>query len=140
MNEKNEKCVMVIEEDLPVGLAANTTAILGISLGKVQPHIVGMDVQDQNGLVHPGIIEFPIPILRSHDEGIRKIRQRLNEPNFQDVTIIDFSDLAQSCKTYDEYIDKMAVTSEDDLHYFGIVLCGPAKKINKLTGSLPLYR
>ncbi len=140
MNEKNEKCVMVLEEDLPIGLAANSAAILGISLGRLQPHIVGVDVQDKNGLVHPGIIEFPIPILQSHDEGIRKIRQRLKEPNFQDVTVIDFSDLAQSCKRYDEYIDKMADAGEDDLHYFGIVLCGPAKKINKLTGSLPLYR
>lgn len=140
MNEKNEKCVMVIEEDLPIGLAANTAAILGISLGKTQQHVVGADVKDKNGLLHSGVIEFPIPILRSHDEGIRKIRQRLSQPGFQEVIAADFSDLAQGCKTYAEYIETIAAAGEEDLHYFGIVLCGPAKKINKLTGNLSLYR
>ena len=30
--------------------------------------------------------------------------------------------------------------AEADLSYFGVALCGPKKKVNKLTGSLPLLR
>lgn len=56
------------------------------------------------------------------------------------VTVVDFSDLAQSCKTYEEFIDKMACITESELHYFGIALCGAKKKINKLTGNMALLR
>ena len=50
------------------------------------------------------------------------------------------SDLAQGCKTYDEFIEKMKEVSEIDLNYLGIAICGSKKKVNKLTGSMPLLR
>ncbi len=65
MNVQNEKCVIVIDESLPIGIIANTAAIMGISLGKNMPHVVGSDVQDLDGYRHPGIIELPVPILKS---------------------------------------------------------------------------
>ena len=34
MDLQNEKCVMVIDENLPLGIIANTAAIMGITLGK----------------------------------------------------------------------------------------------------------
>ena len=64
MDLQNEKCVMVIDENLPLGIIANTAAIMGITLGKQMPE-------------------------------------------FSDLTVVDFSDLAQGCKTYDEFIEKM---------------------------------
>ena len=33
MDLQNEKCVMVIDENLPLGIIANTAAIMGITLG-----------------------------------------------------------------------------------------------------------
>ena len=39
MNLQNEKCVMVIDENLPLGLIANTAAIMGITLGKEMPKL-----------------------------------------------------------------------------------------------------
>lgn len=140
MDLQNEKCVMVIDEELPLGLIANTAAIMGITLGQKLPEVVGADVSDQSGHVHLGIIEFPVPILKAGPEAIKALRERLYQPEFQDVTAVDFSDLAQSCKTYDEFIGKMAGTAEPELQYFGVALCGAKKKINKLTGSMPLLR
>lgn len=99
MDPQNEKCVMVIDEQLPLG-----------------------------------IIEFPVPILRGSPESIKALREKLYEPDFQALTVVDFSDLAQSCKTYDEFIGRMST-----LQYFGVAVCG-AKKVNKLTGSLPFLR
>ena len=66
MDLQNEKCVMVIDEHLPLGIIANTAAIMGITLGKKMPEV--------------------------------------------------------------------------DLSYFGIAICGAKKKVNKLTGSIPLLR
>lgn len=140
MDFQNEKCVMVLDERLPPGMLANTAAILGITLGKHMPEVVGRPVSDLDGGEHPGIIEFPVPILKGSPKIIREIRCRLCAPEFQCLTAVDFSDLAQSCKTYEEYICKMAHTKESELSYFGIVICGERKKINKLTGSMPLLR
>ena len=103
MDLQNEKCVMVIDENLPLGIIANTAAIMGITLGKKMPEVVGADVYDRTGNKHLGIIEFPVPILKGNADIIKTIREKLYEPDFSDLTVVDFSDLAQGCKTYDEF-------------------------------------
>ena len=140
MNLQNEKCVMVIDENLPLGIIANTAAIMGITLGKKMPEVVGADVYDRTGNRHLGIIEFPVPILKGNADMIKTIREKLYEQGFSDLTVVDFTDLAQGCKTYDEFIEKMKEVPEIDLNYFGIAICGAKKKINKLTGSMALLR
>ena len=140
MNSQKEKCVMVIDESLPLGLIANTAAIMGITLGKAMPEVVGADVVDQSGGRHLGIIEFPVPILRGSPESLKQLREKLYQPDFQELTVVDFSDLAQSCKTYAEFVEKMGLAPEDSLGYFGVAVCGPKKTVNQLTGSMPLLR
>ena len=140
MDWQNEKCVMVIDESLPQGLIANTAAIMGVTLGKRMPEVVGADVTDRSGREHLGIIEFPVPILRGTPEAIKQIREKLYQPDFQDLTVVDFSDLAQGCKTYGEFAEKMGLVPESALRYLGVAVCGAKKKVNKLTGSLPLLR
>ena len=87
---------VVYDEELPLGIIANTAAVMGITLGKAMPEVVGADVRDESGHTHLGIIEFPVPILRR--------------------------------------------SPESTLQYFGVAVCGAKKKVNKLTGSLPLLR
>ena len=140
MDLQNEKCVMVIDENLPLGIIANTAAIMGITMGKRMPEVVGADVYDRTGNEHLGITRFPVPILKGNMEVIKTIRERLYEPEFSGLTVVDFSDLAQGCKTYDEFIEKMKDISETELNYLGIAICGPKKKVNKLTGSMALLR
>ena len=131
---------MVIDETLPAGMIANTAGIMGITLGKHMPETVGPDVTDQSGKTHLGIIEFPVPILRAGQEKIREIREKLYQPEFDSLTAVDFSVVAQSCKTYDEFIGKAAATEERKLCYLGVGICGNKKLVNRLTGSLPLLR
>lgn len=140
MKLRDEKCVMVIDESLPVGVIANTAAIMGMSLGKALPELIGEDVRDAAGSEHRGIIELPVPVLRGSAQSIRQLRERLSEPEFSGLTAVDFSDLAQGCGTYEEFIEKMRMAPEDKLNYLGIALCGDKKKVNRLTGSLPLLR
>lgn len=140
MDLQNEKCVMIIDENLSLGIIANTAAIMGITLGKKMPEIVGTDICDRTGNRHLGIIEFPIPILKGNADIIKAIREKLYEPDFSDLTVVDFSNLAQGCKTYAEFIEKMKRAAETDLNYLGIAICGAKKKVNKLTGSMALLR
>jgi len=140
MNVENEKCVMIIDEKLPIGIIANTAAILGITLGMKMPDVVGTDVADREGNTHIGIIQFPVPVLKGTSEIMRQLRSKLFSEEYADLTVVDFTDLAQSCKTYDEFIRKMSECSENDLSYIGIAVCGNKKKINKLTGNFPLLK
>lgn len=140
MNAENEKCVMIVDEKLPIGLISNTAAILGITIGMKMPYVVGNDVLDSDGHLHMGIIRFPVPILKGNPQTLKALRTKLSEPQFSELTVVDFSDLAQRCKTYDEYTHKMANTSETELNYIGIAICGNKKQIGKLTGNLSLLR
>lgn len=140
MNLQDEKCVILMDEHLPLGIIANAAAILGITLGKEIPEMVGMNVADRDGNEHLGIIEFPVPILKGSAETLRAIREKLFQPEFQELTVVDFSALAQRCKTYDEFINKMENAPEHTLQYLALAICGQKKMVNKLTGSMPLLR
>lgn len=140
MELNGNKCVMVIDESLPLGVIANTAGIMGLTLGKHIPETIGPEVTDKSGCAHLGIIQIPVPVLKADKEKIKEIRQRLYQPEFAGLIVVDFSDVAQSCNVYDDYIQKAATVEESDFQYFGIGLCGDKKLVNKLTGSLPLLR
>ena len=135
------KLVMVINRDLPLGLVANTSAVLGISLSKIyQEDIVGGDIVDADGNLHLGITAQTIPILSASREQVKEIREAMFEPAFAEVAAIDFSEAAQRCLNYEQYVRSLAQLSAEELFYLGVCMYGPKKKVNKLTGSLPLLR
>jgi hypothetical protein len=138
MNDSNLKCVMVIDAKLPIGIVANTSAILGITLGKQIPEQVGEDVRDVSNKTHLGIITIPVAMLRGNKETLKDLRERLYGPEFSDLVVVDFSDVAQSCNIYNEYLEKAAIVQEQDHTYLGIAIYGNKKKVTKLTGSMPL--
>lgn len=140
MDLKDNKCVMVIDEALPLGIIANTAGIMGITLGKYIPEAVGANVVDKDGRAHLGIIAIPVPVLKADKERLKAIREQLYEPKFADVIAVDFSDVAQGCNVYTEYIELAKTAGSDEMVYYGVGLCGPKKLVNKLTGNLPLLR
>ena len=54
--------------------------------------------------------------------------------------MVDFSDVAQKINVYEEFEKKTAETPESEHAYYGIALFGDKKKVNRLTGMLPLLR
>lgn len=138
--QDHKKYVMILDQELPIGILANTAGIMGITLGKRIPEAVGPDVYDKSEKKHLGIIGSPVPVLKATKDKIRDIRKRLYLPEFSDLIVVDFSDVAQSCNLYEDYINKAAGTEEKEFSYFGICICGDKKLVNKLTGSLPLLR
>ena len=89
------------------------------------------------GRCTPGIITFPIPILAADEEQLRTLRRQAETVG---LTAVDFTDLSQECRTYEEYIERMGHTPETALRYIGLALCGERKQVDHLTGSLPLLR
>ena len=76
MSNKAEKCVMVIDSELPAGVIANTSAILGMTLGKRFPEQVGNDVTDASEKTHLGIITVPVPILKGSREMLKDCKRQ----------------------------------------------------------------
>ena len=131
---------MILDDALPPGFLANTAAILGITMGMKRPDVVGDAVADRDGNGHMGIIRCPVPILKGNAEILHELRSKLFSAEYADLTVVDFTDLAQRCKTYGEFIEQMATCAEHELRYLGIAVCGDRKKVSRLTGSMPLLK
>ncbi|MBD2801586.1 DUF2000 domain-containing protein [Xenorhabdus sp. M] len=134
MNDK--KCVLVIDKDLPLGVIANTVAVLTLSLGKAHLELVGNNIKNRDGGEHLGITRIPIPILAGTAREIKEIRAQLQSH----VTLIDFSNLAKSTKSYEDYSNMLEAASEDSIEYLGIAVYGDKKIIIKQTGNMKLIR
>lgn len=132
------KIVMVVNNELPVGLVANTAAVLGISLGHGNKEIIGPDCRDATAIRHRGITKATVPILGTDGKELQSIYRKCLAGGTVDV--IDFNRIAQGCRNYDDYASKLANTQNERLEFSGLCLHGPKKEIDRLTGSLGLYR
>ncbi|MCR6104995.1 DUF2000 domain-containing protein [Salipaludibacillus agaradhaerens] len=133
------KCVLIIDSELPTGLIANTAAVLALTLGKKIDDIIGPEVFDGDKRPHEGITTMPLPILKSTELDIKELRDKIS-CDFSDLLLVDFSNAAQTTKNYEDYTQKISQYTTNDLKYLGIAIYGEKKKLNKLTGSLGLLR
>ena len=138
MDERSAKCVMVLDAQLPIGLAVNTAAVLALTLGSRVEALLGPDVRDGSEHLHAGITTLPIPILKADGEKLKRLWLQARER--EDVFMVDFTDVAQTSHVYEDYTQKIAVLSAEQLHYLGVALYGKKETVSKLTGSLPLLR
>ncbi len=138
MDSGAEKCVLIIDEQLPAGLAVNTGVVLAFTLGSRLAALIGPDVPDGSGQIHPGITTLPFPILKARADQIKAIRLRAGE--MESLFVVDFTDAAQTSKEYQDYTAKLAALPAGELQYLGLALYGKREAVSKLTGSLPLLR
>lgn len=132
------KCVIVMDAALPLGLIANTAAVLAANVGRDHPEIFGPDVPDASAAVHSGITAMPFPVLRSTAGGVKELRAKAAA--VEELEVCAFNSVAQASVRYDQYAERLAATDPEHIEYLGLALFGPAKRINSLTGSLGLLR
>ena len=132
------KCVIVVDEALPVGLAVNAASLVALTLGQRFPALIGPDVKDASGTAFWGVCLIPVPVLKAPAAQVAEIHAAAAA--IAEISTFGFSTLAQGCKTYDEYIAKMAATPAATLTYSALGLLGPKKPMNRLVGNLPLLR
>ena len=138
--QHDNKITIVVDAELPAGLAANTAAVLALTLGHQIESLMGPEVKDGDGNTHPGITTVPMPILTADKDKVKQIRSSAADQRDVGLFIVDFTDCAQQTRTYDDYTRRLEVAAEKDMTYLGIALHGPRKPIQRLTGSLPLLR
>ncbi|SFD85094.1 hypothetical protein SAMN04487819_10483 [Actinopolyspora alba] len=132
--EDEELCVLVLDEELPRWLAANTTAVLGVALGAHGLIRTGPELEDAAGEVHPGIGTRPLPVLGAPGAELPALRRKAIGSG---VVVIDFNEAARSSRSYDEYEKNIRM---DGMGYLGIALHGPRKAVKSISGNLKSLR
>jgi hypothetical protein len=134
------KIVIILDESLPKGLLANSAAVLSLTLVNHYKEITGWDLKDSEGNLHKAITKIPIPILAASKSHLKELFSQQNNTEFSDLEITGFNDVAQSCRTYEEYEQKLQNLALKDIEFTGVLIAGNKEKVNKLTGSLPLLK
>lgn len=137
-NSEIHKCAIVIDKDLSRGLAINAASVIGISFGRTVTNLVGPDMQSMDNVNYPGVIYSPLPILLANNEHIQKLSEIAEKD--EEVYSVPFSALAQSCKTYDEYGEKISSVNSEHIELVAVGIIGPKKTVNKHTGNLALFK
>lgn len=132
------RCAIVVNQNLSNGLAMNAASVIGVSLGNKVNNMVGGDLNSLDRVNYPGVIYAPLPILKSAEHYMKDIEAAVYQQN--DIFIIPFSLLAQSCRTYDEYQQKLSEQQYKDIQLAGIGLVGNKKAVTQLIGHLPLFK
>jgi hypothetical protein len=129
------RCVVVVDETLAPGLAANAAAVMAVTLGSRVPDLVGEDFTDGAGEPHAGLITTGLPVLRAPAAELRALRARALQA---EVGVIGMPAFGHQTNDYEEFRALVAETDTPD--YLGLALYGPHKTVRRLTGSLGLLR
>ena len=132
------KVVIVLDRNLPLGLMTNAAAVLAFSVARHLPGGVGHDLEDADGSLHPGITNLPIPILACDAGQLGDLRVRAQA--LSEVGCVDFSDVAQRSKRYEDYAADMKVSRGSELRYLGLCLYGEPAAVKRLTGRFALAK
>lgn len=130
--------MVVVDESLPPGLAANATGILALTLGATVAGLTGPALVDADGTAHPGLIPQGIPVLRGHADRLSELRA--GAAACDELGVIDLPTDCQRTTDYDEVRRRVAGTPAAELRYLAVLLYGPRRAVSRLTGALPLLR
>ncbi|MBF9069098.1 DUF2000 domain-containing protein [Streptacidiphilus fuscans] len=133
------KWVIVVDETMAAGRLVNAAACMAAAVGKALPDLVGRDGEDASNVPHPGLPWAGCSVLAADAHTLHTLRAEATAKG-DELLIIDMPELAQASRVYDEYLDQLASTKNEDLTYCAISLVGPRNKIDRLVRKLRLLR
>jgi hypothetical protein len=132
-----ERCIIVVDQDLPPGLAANAAAVLALTLGAREPDLAGVGFVDGDGQPHPGLIPIGLPVLKAPRAKLGDLRGQAADAG---LGVIDFPTLGQQTTDYEAFRSAVAATPAGELEYLGLAVYGAGRPVRRLTGNLALLR
>ncbi|MYV57184.1 DUF2000 domain-containing protein [Streptomyces sp. SID3212] len=132
------KWVVVVDESLPAGRAANAAACMAAAVGKALPDLLGPGGEDASGVAHAGLPWAGCTVLATDADALRALRAKAATK--EDILIVDMPEPAQTARVYDDYLGVLAATGPDTLGYCAVSLVGPRNRVDKLVGGLALLR
>jgi hypothetical protein len=129
--------VIVVDETLAPGLAANAAAVVAFTLGAQLPGLRGPDVADADGALLPGLIPVGLPILRAPSDALTALHAGAVEAGLGVVAMPVFG---HQTNDYDEFRTLVARTPGAELRFLAVAVHGPRRRVGRLTGSFGLLR
>ncbi|TGG93247.1 DUF2000 domain-containing protein [Natronospirillum operosum] len=130
------KTVIVLADNLPAGLVANFAAVLGMSLGKHFPDLVGDDTVSADGVQLKGITKVPLPVLGAPGGDLPDLFLAAAELPLRCA----YMRAAFEASDYADYTLRINSASLAAQIPQGLLLAGPRKAVDRLCGRLPLLR
>lgn len=130
-----ERCVIVLNQDLPLGNIANAAAVLALTLGQRHPMLVGEVLADSHGQCWPGLIPIGISVLAASEEQLSAL---LQQSHATEVDRILFPVDGQQTTNYAQFLASVANRPSSEWRLLGIALAGEKKTVRKLTAKLNL--
>ncbi len=130
LEERPDRCVMIMNKDLDAGHLANAIAVIALTIGQRHPYFVGAPLIDASGFSHHGLILIGIPMLQANSNDLKELRKKALEKDFD---VVDFPKEGQQTKNYEEFIEMMKSIKTDDIDYLGIAIIGKKNAVNRLT-------
>lgn len=131
------RCVIVLDKDLPIGRAANAAAVIAVTIGQRHPALVGEQLTDASGVTHPGLIPIGIAVLAASRDELQGLRRKALQAG---CDVVDLPAAGQQTINYRAFQEMVAVVEAQDLEYVGIGLIGGKKEIGKIVGRLALLQ
>jgi peptidyl-tRNA hydrolase len=130
------KWVMIVNADLPPGRAANAAICAAAPTVAAVPGLLGTDVADAEGTVHPGLPWTGCSVLVADPATLRTIRAKAVSRT--DTFVADVPAAAQSTRVYSDFIAAVGKTQTEDIEYCAVSIVGPRNRVDKIVGKLPL--
>jgi len=130
------KWVVVVDESLPAGLAANAAICTAAATASGVSGLLGPDAVDADGSTHPGLPWAGCSVLRATAAQLAAIRAKAAAAD--DVFVADMPAAAQQTRVYDEYLAAVAAAEGDALPYYAVSVVGPRNRVDRIVGRLAL--
>lgn len=132
------KASVIIADDLPPGLATNAAALVGTAFGNRLKFLTGPDVTDGAGETHTGLTWLPFTMLKADRATVHAIRQQAAA--CPSLLIVDVPVQAQMTRVYEDFSQRVASASHDELQYLAVGLYGDRNTVTALTKKISLYK
>lgn len=137
--QPDNRLAIVVNPELPLGLLANTVGAIGIGLGARLSWLGNRPLTDADGRTIDDSSILPVPILAATPEVIQALMLKAM-PRADDCALVVFPAFSRVLHDYREYEALLPDKHLADEVIDGVGLCGPAKWVKSLTGSLRLLR
>ena len=132
-----KKLVIVVSDELDRGTSANVAGLLGISIGHHVRDIVGADVPDSEGLVHPGMSTIGLPVLAAGPAAVGAAYR--DAVARADLDVFDVTDSAVASRDYDAYTARLQDPA-NGWQVLAFAAFGERRSVDRITGQLALLR
>ncbi|MFF0018897.1 DUF2000 domain-containing protein [Streptomyces sp. NPDC005374] len=130
------KWVIVVNSELPPGRAANAAVCAAAPTVARVPGLLGADVSDATGSVHPALPWVGCSVLVADPAALRAIRAKA--ASYADTFVADMPAVAQHTLVYTDYAASVENTDGAELDYCAVSIVGPRNRVSKIVGKLPL--